>query len=240
MQDLFKTTEDLLEALAPLEFSHPVTHVYNPLQYARSAYDEYLKRYGGKPKEVLLVGMNPGPWGMVQTGVPFGEISAVRDWMGIEPHHGVPETFHPKRPVEGFLCKRREVSGKRLWGWAESTFGAPENFFSRFFVANYCPLMFLEETGRNRTPNQIPVAERKPLLAPCDQALRETVLYFQPRHVVGIGAFAADRAKAALGGLDVTVGRITHPSPANPKANKGWEDCILKEFAQMGIEGVGA
>jgi single-strand selective monofunctional uracil DNA glycosylase len=239
MQNLFKITDDLLEALAPLEFSHPVTHIYNPLKYARPAYDEYLKRYGGKPKEVLLLGMNPGPWGMVQTGIPFGEISAVRDWMGIQPHHGVPRRFHPKRPVEGFLCKRREVSGTRLWGWAESRFGTPENFFSRFFVANYCPLMFLEESGRNRTPNQIPVAERKSLLAPCDQALRETVLYFQPRHVVGIGAFAADRAKAALGGVEVTVGRITHPSPANPKANKGWEDCILKEFTQMGIEGVG-
>ena len=239
MQNLFKTTDDLLKSLESLEFSHPVTHIYNPLKYARSAYDEYLKRYGGRRKEVLLLGMNPGPWGMIQTGIPFGEISAVRDWMGIQPHHGVPGRFHPKRPVEGFLCKRREVSGTRLWGWAESRFGTPENFFSRFFVANYCPLMFLEEGGRNRTPNQIPVAERKSLLAPCDQALRETVLYFQPRHVVGIGAFAADRAKAALGGLDVTVGRITHPSPANPKANKGWEDCILKEFAQMGIEGVG-
>ena len=105
MQNLFKTTDDLLEALAPLEFSHPVTHIYNPLKYARSAYDEYLKRYGGKPKEVLLLGMNPGPWGMVQTGIPFGEISAVRDWMGIPPHHGVPGRLHPKRPVEGFCAK---------------------------------------------------------------------------------------------------------------------------------------
>ncbi len=239
MQDLFRITDDLLEALDPLEFSDPVTHIYNPLKYARSAYDEYLERNGRKPKEVLLLGMNPGPWGMVQTGVPFGEISAVRDWMGIKPHGGTPGTCHPKRPIEGFLCKRREVSGKRLWGWAKKTFGAPENFFTRFFVANYCPLMFLEESGRNRTPTQIPMAERKPLLAPCDQALRETALYFQPRHVVGIGAFAADRAKTALSGLDVTIGRITHPSPANPKANKGWEGCILKEFAQMGIKGLG-
>ncbi len=239
MQNLYETTDKLLKALEPLEFSRPVTHIYNPLKYARSAYDEYLKRYGGKPKEVLLLGMNPGPWGMVQTGIPFGEISAVRDWMGIKPHRGMPERFHPKRPVEGFLCKRREVSGKRLWGWAKKTFGTPEIFFTRFFVANYCPLMFLEESGRNRTPTQIPMVERKPFLASCDQALRETVHYFQPRHVVGIGAFAADRAKAALGGLDVTIGRITHPSPANPKANKGWEDCILKEFAQMGIENIG-
>jgi single-strand selective monofunctional uracil DNA glycosylase len=238
MPNLFQITNNLLTALKPLEFSRPVTHVYNPLKYARSAHDAYLRAYGGRPKEVLLLGMNPGPWGMVQTGIPFGEIIAVRDWMKIPPHHGVPEVFHPKRPVEGFSCKRREVSGKRLWGWAESTFGTPENFFSRFFVANYCPLMFLEESGRNRTPNQIPMAERKPLLAPCDQALRDTVLYLNPRHVVGIGAFAADRARAALKGLHVTVGRITHPSPANPKANRGWEDCIKKEFALMGIKDV--
>ena len=157
MKDLFQITDNLLEALQPLEFSHPVTHVYNPLKYAGSAYDEYLKTYGGRPKEVLLLGMNPGPWGMVQTGVPFGEVIAVRDWMKISPHHGVPEVFHPKRPVEGFSCKRREVSGKRLWGWAERNFGTPKHFFSRFFVANYCPLMFLEKSGRNRTPNQIPM-----------------------------------------------------------------------------------
>ena len=236
MQNLFKITDDLIKALEPLKFSQPVTHIYNPLKYARSAYDAYLKAYGGRPKEVLLLGMNPGPWGMVQTGVPFGEVTTVRDWMKIKSNQGTPEKTHPKRPVEGFHCKRSEVSGKRLWGWAQNTFGTPERFFNRFFVANYCPLMFLEETGRNRTPNQIPISERKPLLSPCDQALRETVHYLQPRHVVGIGAFAADRAKAALSDLDVIVGRITHPSPANPKANKGWEDCIVKEFAQMGIE----
>ncbi len=236
MKNLFQIADDLSAAMKSLEFSRPVTHVYNPLEYARSAYDKYLKAYGRSPKEVLLLGMNPGPWGMVQTGIPFGEVTAVKDWMGIPPHHGAPDVFHPKRPVEGFSCKRREVSGKRLWGWAERNFGNPENFFSRFFVANYCPLMFMEGSGRNRTPNQIQIAERKLLLAPCDQALRETVLYLKPRHVVGIGAFAADRARTALKGLDVSVGRITHPSPANPKANRGWEDCIRKEFAEMGIK----
>ena len=33
-------------------------------------------------KKLIFVGMNPGPFGMVQCGVPFGEIAAVRDWMG--------------------------------------------------------------------------------------------------------------------------------------------------------------
>ncbi|MCG6880131.1 MAG: single-stranded DNA-binding protein, partial [Deltaproteobacteria bacterium] len=172
MKNLFQIADDLVEALATLQFSRPVAHVYNPLTYARSAYDAYLRRYGKKPKKVVLLGMNPGPWGMAQTGIPFGEVLAVKDWLGMPAHDGVPAAIHPKRPVEGFLCQRREVSGKRLWGWAEGKFGTPENFFSRFFVANYCPLMFLEKSGRNRTPNQIPVAERRPFLDPCDRALR--------------------------------------------------------------------
>ena len=236
IMDLFKVTDAQVTALKTLRFGPPVTHVYNPLEYARGAYDTYLRKYGGKPKEIVLIGMNPGPWGMAQTGVPFGEITVVRDWLGIHVPIGKPVKIHPKRPVDGFDCKRSEVSGKRLWGWSKKKFVTPEKFFARFFVANYCPLMFIEESGRNRTPNNIRSSERKPLLSICDQALRDTVLYFNPRYVVGIGEFAAGRAKIALGDLDVIIGRITHPSPANPKANKGWEPLISKELLQLGIK----
>ena len=109
--------------------------------------------------------MNPGPWGTAQTGVPFGEVTAVRDWMGIEASIERPKKTHPKRPVDGFQCKRREVSGKRLWGWAKKRFGTAENFFSRFFVTTYCPLMFIDGSGRNRTPDNIRASEKKPLLS---------------------------------------------------------------------------
>ena len=234
--DLHEITDSHVKALQRLKFGPPVTHVYNPLEYARRGYDEYLKKYGGKPKEVILVGMNPGPWGMAQTGVPFGEIDVVKDWMGIETPVDQPRRIHPKRPVHGFLSRRREVSGKRLWGWAKKTFETPDRFFARFFVANYCPLMFFEADGRNRTPDRIGAAERKPLLSICDKALRDTVLYLNPHYVVGIGNFADGRAKDALSGVDVIIGRITHPSPANPKANKGWEEIIKKEFSQLGIK----
>ena len=232
MDDINNT---LLGDLRKLQFGPPVTHVYNPLEYARMAYDSYLNHYAGSPREVVLLGMNPGPWGMAQTGVPFGEIGAVKEWLKIKAPINVPANMHPKRPVEGFRCCRSEVSGRRLWGWAGKIFHTPERFFSRFFVANYCPLMFLEESGRNRTPNTLPKDERKPLLAACDRALYQTVVWMKPRYVVGIGGFAARRAAAALTGLDVTLGRITHPSPANPKANQGWEALIEKEFAEMGI-----
>ena len=224
-----------LEAIKGLEFSSPISHVYNPLAYAIDAHLAYLTAYAGPPKEVILLGMNPGPWGMAQTGVPFGEVHAVKDWLGIEKKIDSPSRIHPKRPVSGFECSRSEVSGRRLWGWVKSTFKSPDRFFPRFFVANYCPLMFIDADGRNRTPDKIPLAQRTPLLRACDRSLRHLVQWLTPRYVVGVGRFAETRAQKALKDADVIIGGITHPSPANPRANRGWEKIIEKELKDIGI-----
>jgi single-strand selective monofunctional uracil DNA glycosylase len=234
--DLETITDELLNELRPLKFDAPVTHVYNPLEYARAPYSEYLRRFAKSPKEVVLIGMNPGPWGMAQTGIPFGEVTAVREWLKIEATVDPPAKIHPKRPVTGFQCPRSEVSGKRVWGWAQKRFQTPQNFFARFFIANYCPLQFIEAGGRNRTPNQLRTSERQPLFEACDRALRRTIERLNPGYVVGVGQFTRERARIALSDLAVTIGGITHPSPANPKANRGWEAIIEKEFAELGIE----
>lgn len=233
--ELGTVADELTAGLAGLKFGPPIAHVYNPLVYARAAYDVYLERHAAPPKEVVLLGMNPGPWGMAQTGVPFGDVEAVRNWLMIETEVGAPKKVHPKKPVTGFACRKREVSGRRLWGWARNAFGSPETFFARFFVANYCPLLFLDSHGRNCTPDKVPAADRQPLLALCDQALRRTVTYLKPRYVIGIGNFARDRALQALAGGICTVGGILHPSPANPKANRGWEKHIEGELTALGI-----
>jgi len=232
---LENVTDMLVQDMQSLRFTSPVSCVYNPLVYAREAYGQYVKRYGDPPKEVVLVGMNPGPWGMAQTGVPFGDVEAVRGWLCIEAPVGVPAKLHPKRPVHGYACKHREISGRRLWGWAEGTFRTPRAFFARFFVANYCPLLFLEKDGRNRTPDKLKVSERHLLEAACDRALRRTVECLRPRFVVGVGGFAEKRVRIALEGLDVIVGGITHPSPANPRANRGWEALVVRELAALGV-----
>lgn len=226
---------DLVQALKPLPFGPPVAHVYQPLEYAWEPHRLYLRRYGHAPKEVLLVGMNPGPWGMAQTGVPFGEIGLVRDWMGIQAPVGCPDRLHPKRPVPGFDCTRSEASGQRLWGWARDTFGTPERFFARFFVANYCPLMFIDADGANRTPDKLRKPDLLPLTAACDRALRSTVEHLRPEIVVGVGRFAADRVREALEGLPVRTGCVTHPSPANPKANRGWAAIAAAELTALGV-----
>jgi single-strand selective monofunctional uracil DNA glycosylase len=232
---LLAVADELARALAPLRFGAPVSHVYNPLCYARAPHREYLCRYGAGRKEVVLLGMNPGPFGMAQSGVPFGAIGAVRDFLGIEAPVGRPEREHPKRPVEGFACTRDEVSGQRLWGFVRERFGTPERFFARYFVANYCPLLFLESSGRNRTPAQLPAAERAPLLAACDASLQRSVEILRPRLVIGIGRFAETRAREALAGRNITVGGIPHPSPASPAANRGWSAAATRALAALGV-----
>lgn len=234
MSSLRAITDDLIADLDGLTFGPPVTHVYNPLVYARAAWDAYCDKYGRGRREVLMIGMNPGPFGMGQVGVPFGEVTAVRDWMGIEVPIGKPPTEHPKRPVLGFSCPRSEVSGRRLWGWAKDTYGTAEVFFERYFVANYCPLVFMEESGRNRVPERLPKAEREAIFAACDRALRRTVELFEPKFIVGIGKFAEKKAKAVAGDLDVVIGSILHPSPASPLANRGWAPRAAEALRQLG------
>ncbi len=225
----------LARAVDKLSFSPPVHHVYNPLIYARAPHELYLERFGAGPKEAVFLGMNPGPFGMAQTGVPFGEVSMVRDWMGIEANVKRPPNEHPKRPVTGFSCTRSEVSGSRLWGWAKQRFGSPEQFFERFFVINYCPLVFLEEGGRNRTPDKLPAAERKPLQQACDHALRAAIELLQPQKVIGVGVYGRDAANRVLDGMPVDIGCVLHPSPASPKANRGWAPQAEQDLRDAGI-----
>ena len=233
---LSQITDELVAALSPLRFSEPVTHVYNPLTYARTAWDLYCERYGQGTRKVLALGMNPGPFGMSQVGVPFGEIAHVRDWLGINVPIGKPPTEHPKRPIQGFECQRSEVSGRRLWSWAKDTFGTPEAFFETFFITNYCPLVFMEgPNGRNRVPEKLPKTERQPLFDACDNALRQTVELMQPTYILGVGKFAEKKARQVLGDLDIKIGSVPHPSPASPLANRGWAPLMTKALNDLGI-----
>ena len=232
---LISISRDLARQVRGMRFAPPVSHVYLPLDYAAAPHEAYLQRYGQPPRPVVLLGMNPGPFGMVQTGIPFGDVSIVRDWLGLAGTVGKPAIENPKRPITGFDCPRSEVSGTRLWGWARDRFGTPARFFARFFVANYCPLAFFESSGRNYTPDKLPSDEQAPLFSACDEALRRLVEVLQPTHVVGVGTFACKRAHTALAGRDVAIGTILHPSPASPLANRGWAAAASRQLTAMGI-----
>jgi single-strand selective monofunctional uracil DNA glycosylase len=217
-----------------LAFAPPVTHVYNPLGYAWDAHRDYLSRFGNSRKKVVFLGMNPGPWGMAQIGVPFGEVAMVRDWMGIERPVGRPSPEHPKRPIEGFSCMRSEVSGRRLWGLFRDRFGEPEAFFKNHLVINYCPLVFMEATGRNRTPDKLTSAEQRQLMEACDLHLRRVLKVLEPEWAVGVGKYAeACLRRVGLPGIAITS--ILHPSPASPLANRDWAGSATAALVNAGV-----
>ena len=235
MSGLVSIADRLRKRTRPLRFAPPVTHVYHPLDYAWAPHRLYLERHGAEPREVLFVGMNPGPFGMAQNGIPFGDTAMVRDWLGIEAPVERPRREHPKRPVLGFAMGRGEVSGARLWGWAKERFGTPERFFRHAFVWNYCPLSFMTETGRNVTPDKLPRAERDALFAACDEALASVIAHLRPSHVVGVGGFAARRAAPLAEAAGAACGTAPHPSPASPAANRGWPGIFDTALRDLGV-----
>lgn len=235
---LIEAAHALATELDGLSFSAPVTHVYNPLDYAGAAHDQYLTLWGGQPqpRRVIFLGMNPGPFGMVQVGVPFGEVAIVRDWLRINAPIRQPLDMNPKRPVEGWACSRSEVSGRRLWGLFRDRFDTPEKFFAEHFVANYCPLAFFDN-GRNVTPDKLSTVEMAPVIEACDAHLRTVVDTMRPDWVVGVGAYAQAQAERALARSRhrPSIGRVLHPSPASPAANRGWAAAATQQLVEQGI-----
>jgi len=238
IKSLIAAVQELTNELQPLLFSPPVSHVYLPTEYAWASHKLYLEKFASGQKKVLMLGMNPGPWGMAQTGIPFGEIPAVRDWMGISTAVDKPTNEHPKRPIEGFDCKRSEVSGRRLWGLFSEKFPDAMDFFEDHFVTNYCPLVWMGDTGKNITPDKLPKHEMEPVEKACQKHLAAVISALQPEWLIGVGAYAEKKlievANDHFPDQKFKTGKILHPSPASPIANRGWEPQAEKQLLEMG------
>ena len=229
----------LSKELGGMKFSAPVAAVYNPLVYVADGLEKYL-RYSEGVKRVVFLGMNPGPWGMAQTGVPFGEVNAVKNFLNIkELKITPPENENSSYKISGLDCQRSEVSGKRLWGLFQERFETAENFFCEHFVLNYCPLLFLAngEKGRmkNLTPDKLKKSERGNLFAACNSCLKNIIEVLKPEFVVGVGNFAQERALEALKDIDVKIIKILHPSPASPQSNKNWSEKVKEQLIKSEI-----
>jgi len=240
--DLVARTKRFAAEVDALVFSFD-GYIYNPLDYAWEAHRTYLERYIHPHAEVLFLGMNPGPFGMAQTGVPFGEIRSVVSWLGINTPVGKPPREHPARAVVGFAIGRSEKSGERFWGLMQQRFGTPEAFFAHHAVMNYCPLVFMDKgpTGRNVVPEALAKAERIALEQVCDAYLADVIQYTQPRYLVGVGKYAQKKLEhlAALEEPVETPRRsvlsILHPSPGNPQANAGWDVKVSDQLREAHV-----
>ena len=245
-RDLVTASRKLCDLVDELSFSEPVTHVYNPLRYASKSHEQFLALCSGGSTNALYLGMNPGPWGMAQTGVPFGEVTAVREFLKINCAVSKPKHEHPKRPIEGFACNRSEVSGARLWKLFADRYRSSDKFFPQNVVLNYCPLVFMEASGKNRTPDKLRAAESEVLHRYCDWHLQCVIQILQPSHLIGVGAYAYDcllRVRNLLSqqtsvpelANEIQVHKILHPSPASPAANKDWAGVATSQLIAAGV-----
>ena len=196
--------------------------IYNPLRYAWDVHEEYLRRSGGHGAKAILMGMNPGPHGMGQMGIPFAATTVVRELIGIQ---GIevnqPVNPHPNRPVNGLSHPKEEVSGTRLWNALSERYGSAGCIFEKVFVLNHCPLMiFSGPRATNITPDNIAGPSVKRLIERCDEHLREVVRILGIESVVGVGKYAERRARESLASMGVSVTSCWHPSPASPLANR--------------------
>ncbi len=233
---LLERTKELCREIEALHFTYD-GYIYNPLSYAWDMHAEYLRRYVREGAGTLFLGMNPGPFGMMQTGVPFGEVNAVRDYLKLDLPVGKPEREHPSRPVVGMAIGRSEGSGKRLWGLISLRWPDPEDFFKNHSIFNYCPLGFLDsgKTAKNFTPDHLPKEERSKLEAVCDSYLEDVIEMINPRALIGIGKYA----EAKLSSVNMDEGRIVssiiHPSPGNPQANVDWNGKTTSRMKELGL-----
>lgn len=228
----------LRDAVNEIAFEPYIPWVYNPLDYAWPLYQQYIERHFRSSCETIFVGMNPGPWGMSQTGVPFGEVSMVKNWLKVTAEVVGPRKQHPKRPIQGLACLRKEVSGDRFWGFFKEKYKTPAKFFQSHFVASYCPLAFMEQSGLNITPDKLPALVRSPLQQACDQHLMRLLEIVSPKWLIGVGGWAEKRCQSVVENLEVSfvkVGKILHPSPASPAANKNWSEVVEGQLKSLGV-----
>jgi len=238
---LIQAARSLAKKTRAFGSSPPSLYTYHPMDYAWEAHSQYLEKYGKGTKKAVFLGMNPGPFGMAQTGVPFGEINAVRSWLDIEASIVSPPQTHPKKPVDGFQCSRSEVSGRRLWGAFKERFRTPKRFFKDHFVLHYCPLLFTGETGKNLTPDQLPTHQTRSLYEACDDHLLKVIRVLKPRYLIGVGTFAEKKAIQVLkspqakGICPPEILRILPPSPASPAANRDWAGQVTQTLEDAGV-----
>ncbi len=241
LNEIYARLNRELSTITAGSLGNPVHWVYNPLDYAWAMHEAYIRTYA--PQEtggILFMGMNPGPDGMAQTGIPFGAVSFVRDYLGLDEPITTPSDVHPKKPVKGLQWHRDEPSGKRLWGFIQEIAPDPADFFSRNFLINHCPLLFLGESGANIATATLNHAQLQLFLESCDRAVGEIIALLQPRALVGIGVFAAKAFSRILEHLpeleqDIPVHQILHPSPASPAANRDWKGQVQKSLESSGL-----
>lgn len=235
-----KATKTLNERFQELTFNEKVETYYNPLTYALPVHEAYLNKFGNEPKQAFFLGMNPGPWGMAQTGIPFTDPYIARDWMDLpQKSVGTPKNEREDRPVKGWESERKEASGQRLHGYFRRLYGSLESFFEIGIVQNYCPLVMYANDGTNLTPEDLLKDDREKIFKACGPYIEQLLHFYEPEVLVGIGRFGQRRLANVADLSQEEVFYLPHPSPASPIATRNggdyWRNLVKETLEEAGL-----
>lgn len=225
---------DLNNELNELQFPKNITHIYNPIVYALNLHCQYIKKFLNGKKKVMLIGMNPGPNGMVQNGVPFGNTNTVKNLMKIQGQVDQPPSLNPKRPVTGLSCTTEEPSGVRIWNLLQKLAGSLEVFGEQCFLHNFCPLAFFDEQGKNITPSELKGKIKSTLRDICLKYLEKEIQLIQPEIIIAIGSYVGDSLRklskqSIYVRTNIKILQLAHPSPRSLN-NNNWPEKATEFF----------
>lgn len=202
--------------------------IYNPLEYCLDPFIQYLEK-GGEKRDIVFLGMNPGPFGMMQNGIPFGASNFVNNYLNIEKDFDKQkiEKEHPKYKIIGKNIERQEISGTKLWGLIQSFYPDSNTFLENQIVLNYLQLAILDkEKGKNITPDKLNKDVRTKIENICDNQLREILDILESKVLIGVGKYSYDSLLRVK--KNEKVIKINHPSPLNARYFKTWTEDTKK------------
>lgn len=239
------------EALAPRLAAATGWHVWNPGRYGASWHRRFRRMVPLESNPVILFGLNPGPYGMAQTGIPFTDVKRLRERLprlaaSLEIHGPVEVPGLAPPSLRPFLTRSFESSAVRIYRFLDLAWGSAEEGWRKVGVANPCSLLFMDAAGKNRTPADLQgaVSRRRSaghsaaeLREACDRLRRKAALEamaaVRPRGVVLLGK----DVQKALGSVTVKVVGARdvlpweHPARAVPTR---WARGLLGEIRRRG------
>ena len=217
--------------LDELKFFPPCFYVYNPLSYCFESFKIYFEYLNTEEEINLFFGINPGPFGMAQTGIPFGDKETVKNYLKIEPKIDIDKIpkQHPKKQILGLEVKRVEKSGRIFWGVIKEFYPEKYDFFKSNFVLNFCPLCFLDEQGRNITPKVLRKEDQIALYKILEIFMLKLFKLIKIKKLIAIG----DETFSYLNALNtkLKIQTIIHPAAyKSPEFIKNEYKIFLKEL----------
>ncbi|MBI2078061.1 MAG: DUF4918 family protein [Euryarchaeota archaeon] len=176
------TAAERLRRSLHLPGGHRVVNVH---AYGWDAYEAFVRKFyaDGRPRVVAL-SMNPGPFGAVQTGIPFCDAAMARAFLPAF------DDLVARKPA-WLRRERTEVSALKIVEWSKGRFGGIEGLYAEVLLAMTCPLGILKGPNLVNVPlPALPRSEQRKVEAFVAAHAPAEVLAADPPGVLVLGEWA--------------------------------------------------